>query len=84
MILMIGLSLWFLLKWSDSRLFAIGLILVPVLYMATRASGIWTGEQAVEVIRMLVNDLRADSLKFRMDNENALAKHVTRHRFKRA
>jgi len=76
MILMVGLSLWFLLKWSGSRLPAIGLILVPILYMTTRASGIWTGEQAVEVIRTLVNDRRADSLEFRMNNENLLAKHA--------
>ena len=75
-ILILGLSLWFLLKWSGSRLPAVGLILVPVLYMATRASGIWTGEQAVDLIRTVVNDRRAESLEFRMMNENLLAEHA--------
>ena len=75
-ILILGLSLWFLLKWSGSRLPAVGLILVPVLYMTTRASGIWTGEQAVELIRTMVNDRRAESLEFRMTNENLLAAHA--------
>ena len=46
--------------------------------MTTRVSGIWTGEQAVELIRMVINDRRADSLEFRMENENLLAEHALR------
>jgi tetratricopeptide (TPR) repeat protein len=76
MILILGLSLWFLLKWSGSRLPAVCLILLPVLYITTRVSGNWTGEQAVGLIRMVINDTRADSLKFRMENENVLAEHA--------
>ena len=75
-ILILGLSLWFLLKWSGSRLPAVGLILVPVLYMATRGSGIWTGEQAVDLVRTLLNERRAQSLEFRMTNENLWAAHA--------
>jgi tetratricopeptide (TPR) repeat protein len=75
-LLILGLSLWFLLKWSGSHLPAVGLILVPVLYMATRGSGIWTGEQAVDLVRTLLNDRRAQSLEFRMTNENLWAAHA--------
>ena len=76
-ILILGLSLWSLLKWSGSRLPAIGLILVPILYMTTRVSGSWTGDQAVQLIRTVVNETRrAQSLEFRMENENLLAVHA--------
>ena len=75
-ILMLGLSLWVLLKWSGSRLPAIGLILVPVLYMGTRGTGLWSGQEAVQLIRMTLNDRRGDSLEFRMTNENMLAEHA--------
>jgi tetratricopeptide (TPR) repeat protein len=77
-ILILGLSVWSLLKWSGSRLPAVGLILVPVLYIATRTSANWTGDQAVDLIRMIVNDRRAQSLEFRMKNENLLAAHALR------
>jgi tetratricopeptide (TPR) repeat protein len=75
-ILLLGLSLWFLLKWSGSRMPAVGLILLPILYITSRASGAWTGEQAVELIRTVINERRASSLEFRMTNENLLAEHA--------
>jgi hypothetical protein len=73
LLMILGFSLWYLLKWSGSRLPAVALVLVPLLYISTRVSGVWTGEDAVNLVRSLVNERRADSLDFRMRNEDLLA-----------
>jgi hypothetical protein len=54
LLLILGLSLWFLLKWSGSRLPVILLILVPTLYLATRSTGLWSGDHAISLVRTLV------------------------------
>ena len=71
-LLLIGASLWPLLKMSRSRLPAIGLILVPILYLSTRATGLWAGDEAVQFIGAIFNERRASSLQFRLHNENLL------------
>ena len=71
-LLFIGVSLWYLMKWTGSRFPAIVLLLVPILYMTTRTAGIWTGQEAVALVRAALNDRRAESLAFRMYNEDML------------
>jgi hypothetical protein len=75
-ILILGISLWFLLKWFDSRRPAIALIALPLFYVGTRSTGLWTGDMAVNLIRTVLSERRADSLQFRMKNENLLAAHA--------
>jgi tetratricopeptide (TPR) repeat protein len=70
--LTLGVSLWYLSKWSRSRLPALVLILLPTLYILTRASGLWTGETAVSAVETVLNERRAGSLAFRMKNEDIL------------
>jgi hypothetical protein len=71
-----GVGLWFALRQTGSRWPAVALVLLPVLYITTRASGIWSGDQAVNLARICLNDRRAESLQFRMTNENLLAAHA--------
>jgi hypothetical protein len=71
-LLILGVSLWYLTKWSGSRLPAIVLVLVPVIYMTSRTTGLWTGEGAVNLVRTVLNERRAESLGFRMLNEDML------------
>jgi hypothetical protein len=72
-ILILGITLWFALKWSGSRWPAVALALLPVFYATTRTTGIWSGEHAVNLVRTVVNEHRARSLGFRMMNEDILA-----------
>jgi tetratricopeptide (TPR) repeat protein len=72
-LLILGVSLWFLLKWTGSRLPIFALILIPTLYLGTRSTGIWSGDQAVSLVRTLLNERRAESLGVRLFNENQLA-----------
>jgi tetratricopeptide (TPR) repeat protein len=72
-LLILGVALWYLLKWSGSRLPLLVLVLVPTLYLATRATGIWSGNQAVELIRSVLGERRADSFGTRVFNENQLS-----------
>ena len=43
-----------------------------VAYMVTRGTGIWSGENLIDLMRTLVNDVKAGSLRYRFDNENIL------------
>ena len=49
-----------------------GLLCVAPIYYAVRISDIWSGQSAVELARSLLNDERAQSLEFRLDNEDLL------------
>src|SRR5262249_21367109 len=48
------------------------LLLIAPMYVATRSTALWNGEPVVSLARM-VNEERAESLKFRLDNEDLLA-----------
>ncbi len=51
------------------------LLLMPPLYMATRATGVWSGSQAVALAAM-VSESHAGSLQMRLDSEDLLAKRA--------
>jgi hypothetical protein len=51
------------------------LIAAPILYMAVRGGGSFTGDAAISVIRLL-NETRADSLQFRLDAENEILRNT--------
>jgi|GEM_PF-358592 len=57
--LKIGLLVWFLL-------------MVPAAYVGTRATGYWDGQNLVNFITEKFSEDRAQSLKFRFENENIL------------
>ena len=49
-----------------------GLLFIAPIYYAVRISDAWSGRQAVELSRLLINEARAQSLEFRLDNEDLL------------
>lgn len=69
MIALVGVWLSIVLK---TRLIALVLLLIPPTYMMTRINGWWTGEGLVQFIAEKVSPERAQSLEFRLDNENIL------------
>ena len=68
----LGISLWFALKWSNSRMPVYLLMLIVPLYMATRSTGIWSGQHAIDLVQSVINERRAESLGVRITNENML------------
>jgi tetratricopeptide (TPR) repeat protein len=70
--LLLGASLWVVLKSTRSRLPALILLLVPVTYIAFRGSGLWSGEQLIALVESAINERRSQSLGTRILNENQL------------
>ena len=72
-LLTVGIALWFALKWTKLRLPALVLLTFGPLYFITRSTGLWSGRETSDLVRMVVNQTRADSLLFRLVNEDMLA-----------
>jgi hypothetical protein len=71
---LLGLSLavmWATWK-MNSRIALACLVMIAPMYMALRSTGIWNGEPAIYLAKLVSSD-RAGSLKFRFDNEDMLA-----------
>jgi hypothetical protein len=67
-----GTAALILSKKMQNPLFLILLVAIPLFYLPTRSTGVWTGEELVSFISENISQERAASLKFRMDNENIL------------
>jgi len=64
-------ALW--ISWRTKTKWVIwGVLCIAPMYYAVRISDAWSGQQAVELTRSLINDQRAQSLEFRLDNEDLL------------
>lgn len=74
---LVGIATLFLSRSTQSAALLGLLLLASPLYMAVRATGMWTGEDAVAWIADNVSEERAQSLGFRLDNENQLAAKAT-------
>jgi hypothetical protein len=72
LLLIMGISTWYLIKWSKSRLPVLVLVLVPSLYLLTRSTGLWSGQEAIDLVRSVLNERRAESLQVRISSENLL------------
>lgn len=51
---------------------AVLLIALPIGYMSVRATNIWSGAGAFELITVVIDEYRAQSFQVRLDNENML------------
>ena len=71
-LLVMGTAALFATQWMNSKVFLACLIAAPLAYMGVRASGDWSGESLIAAGRIM-GDERADSLQFRMENEDLLA-----------
>jgi hypothetical protein len=68
----LGLAVMWVSSATKSRLALACLLLIAPIYLCLRASGMWHGEPVISIARSIDKD-RADSLKFRFDNEDILA-----------
>lgn len=71
-LLAVGLGVLFLARRFRTFIPVVCLLLVPPVYMAARAGGLWSGEGAVALVEELVNKDRAHSLNVRFQNEAML------------
>jgi len=67
---MLGLGALWICWRTKTRWVMWGLLLVGPIYYAVRINDAWSGRLAVEVIRVLINQERAHSLEFRLENED--------------
>jgi hypothetical protein len=67
-----AIGLLSLTRWPKTRLPILLLLLAPPLYIGFRAAGDWSGDFLLEAANAM-SPTRADSLEFRMKNENVLA-----------
>ena len=67
----LGLGALYATKLTKSKVFVLALVLLPLLYIATRSTGVFDGAAIVNAIGAVQQE-RADSLQFRLDNENIL------------
>ncbi len=72
-LLILGIGMLFSTRWFRTCFLVLFLIVSLVLFASVRASGVWDGQQAVSISALASNQERADSLKFRFDNENILS-----------
>jgi tetratricopeptide (TPR) repeat protein len=68
-----GMLLLWLSDRFKTRVLMIGLIFVGPVYVAVRATNIWSGQQAVDISNAVVGPVRAQSLEYRFQCENLLA-----------
>jgi O-antigen ligase len=68
----VGCAILWAGKCWPSRVWLLLLLAVPPLYAITRTSGAWTGEGLVELAKANVGNARAQSLEFRLENEERL------------
>lgn len=60
----------------NSKLILQLMLLIPLLYISTRSSGLWSGENMVQLNAKLFGEERAESLGFRIMNENLVIQHA--------
>ena len=72
-LLTVGIALWFALKWTKLRLPALVLLTFGPFYFITRSAGLWSGRETSDLVSMVVNQRRAESLLVRLVNEDMLA-----------
>jgi tetratricopeptide (TPR) repeat protein len=69
------LLLWLSVRYR-TRLLLAGLLLVGPVYVSVRLTGLWSGDQAVEVVTALIGWDRAESLQYRFKCERLLGDHA--------
>jgi len=67
-----GIAVMWLTKFTRMRLFFATLVLLPILYIGTRANAMWTGDTVVTFLVDHVSERRARSLETRLQNESQL------------
>lgn len=71
-----GVTLFLLSRTAVFRLALLGLAAVPPAYCIARTSGVWDGSALVTFSNQSIDDDRARSLEFRLDQEKQLIAHA--------
>ncbi len=71
-LLLLGTGLFFAARLLRMRFPVYVLLLLPILYMVLRGTGLWSGQNLIEAAASASNADRAGSLEFRIKNENVL------------
>lgn len=71
-----GLAVLWFTRVAGMRLALVVLVSLPLMYVGTRATGVWDGKEMVDLANSVAGTVRGGSLRFRMDNENALIKRA--------
>lgn len=72
-VLLFGITAIGATRWFRTGVLIAALILICPTYVVLRATGAWDGSHAVSLAQIITNEYRAQSLRFRFQNENALA-----------
>jgi O-antigen ligase len=70
---MMGSGALFLTTRWKTRFFVFCLMAIPIFYVSTRASGYWSGQNIVNFVSENISLERAQSLQYRLENEDVLA-----------
>jgi hypothetical protein len=73
-----GISVLLASRWQRTKLAVACLILAAPTYILVRANGQWNGDRLIETAKIISED-RANSLKFRLTNENLLVGKALEH-----
>jgi len=69
----LGVATLFMTKKLRTPIVLLCLASIPPVYMGVRMSGNWSGDGLVNLAEIIINKERAQSLSFRLENENILA-----------
>lgn len=76
-LLCVGIGALVATKWTRSRIWVAGLLVIPVLYMTARTAGDWSADELVNAAAMISED-RAASLETRLTMEDRLTEKALR------
>ena len=68
-LLVLGAGVLFAVKWTSSVVPVLCLVLLAPIYMTVRSQDLWSGSQLVTLVANVIDEDRANSLQFRLDNE---------------
>ena len=72
LLLLVALGCLFASRFLKTRVFLAVLLLIPPVYAAARINGWWSGDNLSRLVAEQISEERAQSLQFRMDNEDIL------------
>ena len=76
LLLIIGVGALYMVTWTRLRVLIVLLLMIPPIYMIVRAEGMVTGDGMISMARDMFNEERAESLAYRLNNENILAERA--------
>ncbi len=71
-LLLASLGALFSSRWLRTPVLVLCLVLAAPAFMFARATGFWSGRELIDISRLVIGDRPADSLEWRMDNEDIL------------